>query len=127
VHVLDSSVLVALMKAEPASEGLLRFFDGSLMCAINHSEVLQKMVQLGGSIQTTATMLAGFDFRVVPFDLELSTETASLWPLTSHRGLSLADRSCIALARATSGIAVTADRAWKDLDIPDVAIHVIDR
>lgn len=115
------------MKAEPGSEKLLQFFDGSLMCAINHSEVLQKMAQLGGSIETTATMVARFDFQVVPFDRDLSKETASLWPLTSHKGLSLADRSCIALARATSGVAVTADRHWRDLEIPDVDIHVIDR
>lgn len=127
MHVLDSSVLVAVMKAEPGSEKLLRFFDGSLMCAVNHSEVLQKMAQLGGSIEISTALMSRFDFQVVPFDKELSTETASLWPLTSHKGLSLADRSCLALARAMNGIAVTADRAWEDLDIPDVTIHVIER
>ena len=127
MYVLDSSVIVAVMKAEPGSEELLQFFDGSLMCAINHLEVLQKMAQLGGSVETAATMLAGFDFQVAPFDRELSIETALLWPLTSHKGLSLADRSCLALARAMSGIAVTADRAWLCLDIPDLSINVITR
>lgn len=115
------------MKAEPGSEKLLQYFDGSLMSAINHSEVLQKMAQLGGSIDTTASMIARFDFQVVPFDRDLSTETASLWPLTSHKGLSLADRSCLALARATSGVAVTADRHWKDLDLAGIDIHLIER
>ena len=127
MHVLDSSVLVAVMQAEPGSEKLLRFFDGSLMSAVNHSEVLQKMAQLGGSIEITTAFMSRLDFQVVAFDKELSTETASLWPSTSRKGLSLADRSCLALARATSGIAVTADRAWKNLDIPDITIHVIER
>ncbi len=127
MYVLDASVLVAVMKAEPGSEKLLRFFNGSLMSAVNHSEVLQKFAQLGGSVENAATLISGFDIHVVPFDLKLSAETASLWPLTRHNGLSLGDRSCLALADAMTGIAVTADTAWAKLDLPGIAIHVIDR
>ena len=127
MYVLDSSVFIAVMKAEPGSERLLQYFDGSLMSAINCSEVLQKFAQLGGSIETASAIMAGFDFHVVAFDQDLAAETAALWPLTSGKGLSLADRSCVALARAMNGVAVTADSGWKDLDIPDVDIHVIDR
>lgn len=127
MYVLDSSVLIAVMKAEPGSERLLQYFDGSLMGAINYSEVLQKFAQLGGSVETASAIMAGFDFHVVPFDQDLAAETAALWPLTSSKGLSLADRSCVALARAMNGVAVTADIGWKNLDIHDVEIHVIDR
>lgn len=127
MYVLDSSILVAVMKAEPESEHLLEFFDGSLICAINHSEVLQKFAQLGGSIATASSLIAGFNVHIVPFDTELSAETAALWSLTSSHGLSLADRSCLALARATNGVAVTADRAWAKIDIPGVAIHMVER
>ena len=127
MYVLDSSVFIAVMKAEPGSESLLEFFDGSLMCAINQSEVLQKFTQLGGSIETASLMMAGFDYHVGPFDRDRAAETASLWPLTNRRGLSLADRSCLALTRAVGGVAVTADRAWADLELPGIAVHVIER
>lgn len=127
MYVLDSSVLIAVMKAEADSEKLLDYFDGSLMCAINQSEVLQKVAQLGRSVETASEILASFDYLVVPFDARRAAETAELWPLTSSKGLSLADRSCLGLAHAMSGIAVTLDRAWGALKIPGVDVHVIDR
>ncbi len=127
MYVLDSSVFIAVMKAEPGSERLLEYFDGSLICAINQSEVLQKFAQLGGSVETAAQMMATFDCEVVPFDRERAMETAALWPSTKSKGLSLADRSCLGLARAMNGVAVTTDRAWGKLDIPGIDVQVIGR
>ena len=127
MHVLDSSVLITLMLEETDGETLLPYFDRAVMGALNHSEVLQKIAQLGGSIDEAEGMLARLAVRVVPFDQELSRETAALWPLTRAHGLSLADRSCLALARATGAVAVTADRAWGGVDIPGVAVNVIAR
>lgn len=41
---------------------------------------------------------------------------AELWPRTRAAGLSLADRACLALARHHGVPALTADRAWCDVD-----------
>jgi len=57
----------------------------------------------------------------------MAAESAALWPLTRHKGLSLADRACLALTRAVHGIAVTTDHAWADLDLPGIAVHIVDR
>ncbi|WP_236627700.1 hypothetical protein [Caulobacter sp. B11] len=35
-----------------------------------------------------------------------------------HRGLSLGDRACLALAMREKLPVMTADRAWSDLDLP---------
>lgn len=44
-------------------------------------------------------------------------EIALLRPLTKARGLSLADRACLALARRLNVPVVTADREWADLNL----------
>jgi PIN domain nuclease of toxin-antitoxin system len=46
----------------------------------------------------------------------LEAATISTDPLTSTRGLSLGDRACLAVAKRLDAIAVTADRAWPELN-----------
>jgi ribonuclease VapC len=127
VYILDSSVIIAIAGQEPGNESLLQYLDAALISAVNYSEVLQKVAQHGGSVATSRSLVEGLGLGVVPFDDIMAAESAALWPLTHHKGLSLADRACLALTRAVHGIAVTADRAWVDLKLPDVTVHVIDR
>lgn len=61
--------------------------------------------------------LADADVVLVPFDVADAEAAAELWRRTRHRGLSLADRACLALAARLRVPAVTADRAWTDLDV----------
>ncbi len=49
---------------------------------------------------------------------------AKLYPQTRNRGLSLADRACLALALDKGWPVMTADRAWAGLDI-DVEVEMI--
>jgi PIN domain nuclease of toxin-antitoxin system len=42
---------------------------------------------------------------------------AGLVPLTRKAELSLADRACLALALDLGGRPVTADRAWREIDV----------
>ncbi|HMS10925.1 MAG TPA: hypothetical protein PKE66_15675, partial [Pyrinomonadaceae bacterium] len=52
---------------------------------------------------------------VVDFDISQAERSAEFRPLTKHLGLSLGDRSCLALAMLSKATAVTADRAWKKI------------
>jgi len=45
-------------------------------------------------------------------------------PLTRHLGLSLGDRSCLALARSRGITVVTADRAWREIDAEELGVPV---
>lgn len=49
--------------------------------------------------------------------------TGLLRPMTRQVGLSLGNRACLALAKSRQAIALTADRAWTELD-PSLGIAI---
>jgi ribonuclease VapC len=127
VNVLDASAVLAVLNSESGTDEALRFFDQALLSAVNLSEVLQKAAQIGVDPQLVHQLLGETEIGIVPFDEPMAVAVAGLWPITSGNGLSLGDRACLALADAVNGIAVTADRAWAKLELPNVAVHVLER
>lgn len=118
-------MLIAVLRDETDIEALLPHFSDAVMSTLNHSEVLQKFAQLGGSVDVAEALISGLAVRVVPFDREFSIAAAALWEHTRAHGLSLADRACLALAQATGGVAVTADRAWAKVDSPGLTVKIV--
>jgi len=55
--------------------------------------------------------------KPIDFDSEQAWRTAALRSSTRQWGLSLGDRACLALAQSQGIVALTADRAWLDLQI----------
>ena len=78
----------------------------------------------GSSVYGEQTVhdLQKLGFEIVDFDLEQAIKVAELRPLTKHLGLSLGDRSCLALAMLRNTTAVTADRNWKKLSLCQVEV-----
>ncbi len=126
MYVLDASAVLAFLYQEPGADDIATRINGSLISSVNFSEVLQKAKAEGFAIDEVASLLRAMVEGVVPFDDAMAVDTALLWETTRAAGLSLADRACLALASATSGVAVTADREWKGLDLPGVDIHVVE-
>jgi PIN domain nuclease of toxin-antitoxin system len=62
--------------------------------------------------------------ETVPVGFDLAFRAGTLEPETRPLGLSLGDRSCLALAEREGAPAVTADRAWSRLALP-IAVTVI--
>ena len=62
-------------------------------------------------------MVGDLACAIVPVDAELGLRAGVLHAATRSRGLSLGDRICLALAEGEGVPALTADRAWADLDI----------
>jgi ribonuclease VapC len=91
---------------------------------VNWSEVLQKIAVRGGDAAQLGDWVLALGPRVVPFDLADARGAAALYQGTREHGLSQADLACLALATRLGWTAVTADRAWKDLDI-GVRVHLI--
>jgi ribonuclease VapC len=115
--VLDASAVLTLLYREPGHEVVADLLDGAVISAVNWSEVLQKLAQRGlpDPAAVTAGLLAvGVD--VVSFGRADAETAAALWPAGRAVGLSLGDRACLAVAKATpNAFAVTADQAWADV------------
>jgi ribonuclease VapC len=77
---------------------------------------------LAGRLQREG--LLGDALQVVSLEAADGPEIARLRLATRERGLSLADRACLALAQRLALPALTADRAWAGLDLA-VAVELV--
>ncbi|QTD46082.1 type II toxin-antitoxin system VapC family toxin [Ottowia testudinis] len=118
LHVLDASALLALMQSEPGADVVDALLEDHecVASSINIAEVGSKLVDKGLAPDELRRVLKQIDVQAIDFDAEQATACAALRAVTREWGLSLGDRACLALARGMQGVAVTADRAWADLD-----------
>jgi len=116
--VMDSSAVLALVFRERGREHVAVALPGALINSVNLTEVMSKMLDSGLSSDEIDGQLKGFSLHVADFDRDLAMRTALLRAATRHKGLSLGDRACLALALREKLPVMTADRAWSDLDLP---------
>lgn len=122
--VLDASAIIAHLNDEPGGAQVGQMLDGALVSTINLCEVGTKLADKGVPDDDLEVIMNALRLSVIAFDQRQSRIAVALRAPTRSRGLSLADRACLALAKAMGATAVTADRAWADLDT-DIAIEVI--
>jgi ribonuclease VapC len=122
IAVLDASAVLALLFREPGHDQVAELLDQAAISTVNWAEVVRKLNQRGHPAPITATEgLRSLGVAVLPFTVDDANRAALLWHATRQAGLSLGDRSCLAVtAGIAEGVAVTADRAWTTLglDIP---------
>ena len=116
-YVLDASAVLALLNQEPGKERVEALLADSVISAINYCEVLGKLIDAGLSEEDAQESIDLLGIECLDFDLELARLAAALRPTTKKLGLSLGDRSCLALGIARHSIIVTAERAWGRLKI----------
>ncbi len=128
--VLDASALLAYLRDEPGADPVAdAIADGASVSTVNLAEVLSRIADRGGDparvVQwMTDCGLLGGAVSVEPFTTEDALEVARLRPMTRDLGLSIGDRSCIALARRLDLPALTADTAWSKLDLAIDVRHI---
>lgn len=109
--VLDASAILAFLNDEPgADEVETAMVQGAVVGAANWSEVAQKVGGRGGVWNEVRALILNYEIAVEPVtrvDAELAAE---LWK--PGKGLSLADRLCIALGHRLNARVLTADRQW---------------
>jgi ribonuclease VapC len=116
-RVLDSSVVLAVLRKERGSESFGPMLPDSLISAVNFSEAIAVLMRGGATAAAARRMVEDLSVFVVPFDAPLAQDAAYLESQTRAQGLSLGDRACLALARRASLPVLTADRAWRDLKL----------
>ena len=117
VAVLDASAVLTLFFKEPGADRVLSYFPDVVIGAVNASEVITKLIELGVPASEAEDQLLRLGITIDDFDLNLATTTAALRPLTRSHGFSLGDRACLALSIKHRSIAVTSDRQWQGLDV----------
>lgn len=120
--VLDASAVLAVLNSEAGAELVLSELDGAAITAVNYAEVTSKLADGRTASSGARHAVLRLGVRIVDFDRDLADRTGELRPLTRHRGLSLGDRACIALAEREGATVLTADRRWRDV-IPTVEIR----
>lgn len=116
--VVDSSVVLAVLRDEEGSERAALALADSHLSSVNAVEVITRLIDLGYEPDRAVSALSRIRLSIVSFDEELAGLAGMLRAATRHRGLSLGDRACLALAIRENATALTADRNWADLDLP---------
>ncbi len=115
--VLDASALLALLNDETGADLVRELLPDALISAVNLAEVVTRLSLLGMPEEQVHEILSLLGLNVEPFDEEQAFRAGLLAAQTHSLGLSLGDRACLALASATDATAVSADRAWGDLEL----------
>ena len=113
--VLDSSAALAFVLEEPGGDAAARHLPGARISAVNLGEVVAKLRDLGMPAGTIGEVLDALQLDMVPHDRDAAMAAGHLRPAPRVAGLSLGDRTCLALARALGLPAVTADRTWRTI------------
>ena len=120
--VLDASALLAAALDEPGRERVLTGIrNGAAVSAVNLAEVATRLMDLGFSAESVPEFISAYRLSIEEFSAADAWRCATLRPSTRSAGLSLGDRACLALAERLRLPALTADRAWRSLDI---GVHV---
>jgi ribonuclease VapC len=115
--VLDASAVLAYLRREPGAANVMASIDGAWLSSVNVVEVVQKLVEDGHADDNIRLSLRSLTCKVAVFDEQLGIDAGFLRKATRRLGLSLGDRACLALAAQFGLPAMTADRAWAELDL----------
>jgi ribonuclease VapC len=111
MNVFDASALLTFLQGERgAAEVEKALKDGGVCGAANWSEVAQKIRAHGRNWDLSRALLASYGLQVQPVTADDAEWAARKW--TPGKGLSLADRLCLALGERLDADVLTADQAW---------------
>lgn len=102
---------------------------GARVGIVNWAEVLSKVAEKGGDPgvledRLERTGVLGQTLEVMPVTRQDALTVGKLRPLTKDAGLSLADRSCLALAIRLGVPTLTTDRNWKEIGTETLGVEV---
>ena len=109
---LDASAILAVLHNELGSDKVIEMLcsEDSTMSTANYSEVRQKLAFNGLRPELADLLLDAADTSLVELTAAIARTTAELHEHAP--ALSLADRSCFAVARIFGARALTSDRIW---------------
>ncbi len=123
--VLDASAILAFLQRERGAERLTdEILDHAIASTVNLAEVQTKLVKGGFSPDEAWAQTLSVVISAVPYTEEQAKTAGALITTTEKYGLSLCDRSCLALAISLQAPVYTTEQLWRNLKV-GVPIHVI--
>ena len=123
--VLDASAILAYIQEERGAENLTKeILDRAVVSTVNLAEVQSKLVKKGHDPEDAWEEILSLVNAEEPFTSDHAKIAGDLIAKTEKYGLSLGDRSCLALAIALKAPVYTTEQIWKNLKL-GVPIHVI--
>jgi ribonuclease VapC len=115
---MDASALLALARGERGAEIVADYLDSEqcVISSVNMAEVGSKLVDLGLPASELNRALKQFNIDVIDLGFDGAVCSAAMRSSTREYGLSLGDRTCLALAQELKATAITSDRAWQALE-----------
>lgn len=115
--VLDASAVLAFVFGERGADVVRPYLPSAMICAPNVVEVITRFIEKQWAREEATRVFIDLGLLVQPLDRNLALRAGALWVHGRARALSLGDRACLALAERERLPALTADRAWRGVDI----------
>ncbi len=123
--VFDASVMLAMIQHERGTEQVTdEILDRSVASTVNLAEVQSKLVKKGYTPDEAWEDTLSAVKTAERYTSDHAKIAGDLITITEKYGLSLGDRSCLALAIALEAPVYTTEQLWKNLKV-GVPIHVI--
>jgi len=123
--VFDASVMLAMIQHERGAEQITdEILDRSVASTVNLAEVQSKLVKKGYTLVEAWEDTLSAVKIAEQYTSDQAKIAGDLITATEKYGLSLGDRSCLALAIALNAPVYTTEQLWKNLKV-GVPIHVI--
>ena len=123
--VMDASALLAIIFQERGAEKLTDALMGAAVAStVNLAEVQGKLIKKGLDSDEAWETALSLVTAAEPYTSEQARIAGDLITRTEKYGLSLGDRSCLALAIGLKAPVYTTEQIWKNLKL-GIPIHVI--
>lgn len=111
--IIDASAILAAILGESGGDTVFDMLDEASVSTVNVAEVYTYAAINALPTDAIDAFFADTGIEIMPFDLQQAVTAGQLASVTRKAGLSLGDRSCLALAKIHGALVLTADRPWE--------------
>lgn len=113
--VIDASAILAAILGEAGGDSVFDLLDEAIVSTVNVAEVYTYAAINELPTEAIDAFFADTGITIVSFDDVQAVTAGQLASITRKAGLSLGDRSCLALAKLRNAEVLTADRPWQQV------------
>jgi PIN domain nuclease of toxin-antitoxin system len=113
--VIDASAILAAILGEAGGDSVFDLLDEAIVSTVNVAEVYTYAAINELPTEAIDAFFADTGIAIVSFDSVQAVIAGQLASITRKAGLSLGDRSCLALAKLRNAEVLTADRPWQQV------------